>query len=143
MPFKMKLTGSVKEDLPKRCLSMSIPFELTRGDVFEIIGKDIILETDPDMSEATCIEEAEKQIAEKWTGKGKLEKTLRQIMFTDGISHKWDDYSLKEEDIRIHRPRCAALIDQVIDKYLPDFNITEREIEHFNRWKAETQESQK
>lgn len=132
----MKLRGKANEDLPFRCLTMSIAFELTRNDVFEIIGKDIILETDPDMDEESWIDQAEKQIAQKWTGKGNFEKTLRRILYTDGTSHNWDDYSLKEEDIRLHRPLCTVLIDEVINKHLPSFELTEREIESFKEWKS-------
>lgn len=140
MAIKTRAYVDLREkDSPKLAkeLTMSVSFRLSRTDVFMILGRDVILETDPDYPEELPLTYAEGKLSQDWAPKAKFEKRLRAILGSDGRSHLHDDMVLSEEDIRIHRPHHAKLIDDCINTNFPQINITSDDLESFEVWKEE------
>ncbi|CAH7422761.1 hypothetical protein VCHA53O466_50411 [Vibrio chagasii] len=135
MAIKSNLHVKESDNELFRQVSVSISFKLTRQDVFTIIGKAIILDTDPDLPEENGLEFAREQIQKCWTGKGVAEQSLRLALKNDGQSYKWEEEVMSQEDILMHRPLCAQMINGCINTYLPQFNVTENDREAYQNWK--------
>lgn len=137
MSIRTKLAGDITKDEPTRLASVSVSFQLTRKDVFEMIGQDIIFETDPDLDEENWIDDAEQIIKERWSSKSKVEESLRLKLFSQGISHRLDEEALNLEEIYEHRPVCAKLIDSCINAFLPQLNVSDDDRKAFKNWKKQ------
>ncbi|MDK9793728.1 hypothetical protein [Vibrio sp. D431a] len=121
------------KEIQKRA-KLNISFSITRKDVFEIIGKDVILDSDPDIDESNGYDHAIENIERYWNTKKAVETSIRKALWWNGMNHSVDEDTLTEEQIRTHRPMTTKLIDDCINKYLPELNVTEKDEEIYQKW---------
>ena len=111
-----------------RCASLSIKFTISRRDIFELIANEIVLEKDSDYSEdAHAIEYAESRLKEHFNTAKNAEETIRKELRSSGLTFRHSDNSWTEQMFLEHRPLISELINNKIDKLLPQFQLTDRD----------------